>query len=260
LAAFVGILSALNALGNPIISSVTELGAPTAALNLFGISAVIGFAIVSLERISAADGVSESLRPFDTPIFAAVCGAALVPVGLASGLALFGLGLWLLLSSDPSSRSRRIGVVLLALSGPFVWGKVAIILFGEQLLSWDARLVGALAGSPVDGNIVRFNGRPTAFYVGAGCSSLHHLTLATVLWASVTKLLGKPVTRGSLLLCVAAIVGVVLVNSLRLAAIATYPDRFDALHNGWLALAFGWAALLVAGCIVTLGTVRAART
>ena len=252
-------LSALNALGNPIISSVTELGAPMAALSLFGISAVIGFAIVSLERISATDGAPESPHWFDMLIFAAVCVAVLVPVGLASGLALFGLGLWLLLSSDPSSRSRRIGIVLLALSGPFVWGQVAMTLFGEQLLSWDARLVGALAGSPVDGNIVRFSGRLTAFYIAAGCSSLHHLTLATVLWASVTQLLGKPVTRGSLLLCAAAIVGVVLVNSLRLAAIATYPDRFDALHHGWLAAAFGWAALLVAAGIVTLGTVRAAR-
>jgi hypothetical protein len=56
-------------------------------------------------------------------------------------------------------------------------------------------------------------------------------------------------------------VGVVLVNSLRLAAIATYPDRFDTLHHGWLGAAFGWAALLVAGGIVALGTAaRAART
>ena len=260
MAAFLGILSALNALANPIISSVTERGAPMAALDLFGISAVIGFAIVSLERISATDGAPESLRSFDKPMFAAVCVAVLIPVGLASGLALFGLGLWLLLSSDAGSRSRRIGIVLLALSGPFVWGQVAMTLFGEQLLSWDARLVGAFTGSPVDGNIVRFSGRPTAFYIAAGCSSLHHMTLATVLWASVTQLLGIPITRRSLLFCLAAAVGVVFVNSLRLAAIATYPDRFDTLHAGWLGAAFGWAALFVAGGIVILGTARAART
>jgi hypothetical protein len=69
-------LSALNALANPIISSVTERGAPMAALNLFRISAVVGFAIVSLERASAADGAPESLRSFDTPIFAAVAASS----------------------------------------------------------------------------------------------------------------------------------------------------------------------------------------
>ena len=78
---------------------------------------------------------------------------------------------------------------------------------------------------------------------------------AVHLRAAVREAAGSPGAR-----CVAAAGGVVFVNSLRLAAIATYPDRFDTLHAGWLGAAFGWAALFVAGGIVILGTARAART
>ena len=252
-------LSAINALCHPIISSVTQLGAPVAVLDLFGFSAVIAFAIFALERISASESAFEATRPLDKLILAAAVAAAFLPIGQLSGIAVFGLGLWLFFSSAPASRSRRIGVVLLALSGPLLWGQLALSLYSDQILSWDARMVGAVAHSPVDGNIVRFIGRDKAFYIAPPCSSLSHLTLATLLWASITQLLGRRVDRNSLFLCIAAMLSVIVVNILRLAAIATYPDNFFTLHDGWLAQLFGWTALAIAGGIVAAGSNRAAR-
>lgn len=253
-------LSAINALSHPIISSVSQFGGAIAVLNLFGFSAVIAFAILALERISASEGAFEENHSLDMPIFAMSLVAAFLPVAQLSGITVFGLGLWLQFSSAPSSRSRRIGVVLLALSGPLLWGQLALSLFSEQILSWDARMVGALAHSPVDGNIVRFIGRDKAFYIAPPCSSLSHLTLATLLWASITQLLGRRVDRNSLLLCIAATLSVVVVNVLRLTAIAAYPNDFFVLHDGWLAQLFGWVALAMAGGIVAIGTARATRS
>lgn len=252
-------LSAINALCHPILESLRQFGAPVAALNLFGFSAVIAFAILTLERISASPGEHEGLRPFDKPMLCAVLLAAFLPVGQLSGFAGFGLGGWLLVSSGADSRSRRIGVVLLALSGPLLWGQLALSLYSEQLLSWDARLVGLLAHAPVEGNIIMFTGRHTGFFVGVPCSSLSHLTLATLLWASVTQLLGRRVDRKSLVLCVAAMASVIFLNILRLSAIATFPAQFTAIHQGWIAQIFGWGALAVAGGIVAIGTLRATR-
>ncbi|GAC1433501.1 MAG: hypothetical protein NVSMB6_31040 [Burkholderiaceae bacterium] len=260
LAAFVGMLSALNALCHPILESLHQFGAPVAALNLFGFSAVIAFAILTLERISASSGDHEELQPYDKPILCAVLLAAFLPVGQLSGVAGFALGGWLLVSSGPDCRCRRVGVVLLALSGPLLWGQLALSLYSEQLLSWDARLVGLLAHAPVQGNIVTFSGRHTAFFVGTPCSSLSHVTLATLLWASVTQLMGRRVDQKSLLLCGAAMASVIFLNILRLSAIATFPDQFTTIHEGWIAQVFGWGALAVAGGIVALGTMRATRT
>jgi exosortase/archaeosortase family protein len=257
--AFAGMLSAINALCHPIISSVVQMGGPVAALNLFGFSAVIVFAIFSLERISGSEGEPEAVLPLDNIALIAAFGAALVPLGQLSGVATFCLGLWLVLSSDARSRCRRLGVVMLALSGPLLWGQIALSLFSEQLLSWDAHIVGALAHSPVTGNVVNFKGRHTTFFIMAPCSSVSHLTLATLLWATVTQLARKRVDWGSLLLCGAAMLSVVVMNILRLTAIATFPDAFFTLHDGWLAQLFGWAALLLAGGIVAAGTARAAR-
>lgn len=257
--AFAGILSAGNALSSPILSAIRDHGPGFAALDLFGVSGVVIFALFVLERISADCGDAEPLQRFDGLAVALLFLASFLPIVMLSGLALIGLSLWLGFTSSGDSRSRRLAVLLLALTGPLVWGKVALILFGQQVLALDAQLVGLISGSSVTGNIVTFSGERRGFYIAAACSSINHLTLATVLWAAITQMLGIRVTPRSLLLCLAAIAGVIVVNTVRLTAIALYPADFATLHDGWLAGAFGWLALLIAGLIIAAGVNRAAR-
>lgn len=257
--AFAGIVASVNALSSAVLASVRDQGAGIAALDLFGVSGVVVLALIAVERISADRGAAEPLRRFDGAIVALALVAALLPIAATSALALVGLGLWLAVTSAGHSRARRIAVVLLAVTGPLLWGKLALALFGQQVLGWDAQLVGLMSGSAVYGNIVAFSGEQRAFYIAAPCSSINHLTLATVLWATVTQLMGIAVSRRSLLLCLAAVAGVILVNTVRLTAIALYPASFHTLHEGWLASLFGWTALLVAGAIVAAGASRVAR-
>lgn len=258
LAAFFGILAGLNAISAPLIESVVKYGILYATVALAGISAGVWFAFAGCYMIAREAGPAEPARRADLLVAAAIGAVTLVPFAELSSLAVLAGGLFHVATSTPGTRTRRIGIVLLAISGTLIWGRAVLALFSPVLLPIDGALVGALAGTDVHGNVVAFtDGR--SFVIGRGCSSVHNLTFAVLLWGTLTQLLALPITGRLVLVCLAAMLATAMVNIGRLATIALLPAHFDYLHTGDGGTLFGWASMLVAAVVIGLGTYVEAR-
>ncbi len=104
----------------------------------------------------------------------------------------------------------------------------------------------------VQGNIVSFvDGR--SFMIAPGCSSLHGLSLAVILWTVAVMWFDLQLNRRLWLSLLLAMLATIMVNGLRLTVIAFNPADFDYWHVGDGAALFGWAALLVVSVVVYSG-------
>lgn len=249
----VTIVAAINALGTPIIASIESSGPLRALGDLFGVSAVIWFALFAVERLSVGPDENQRISRLDAVVLAAIVAGALLPIGLVSALAVFAGGIYCIVSQRFGSSTFRIGVILVALSFSLLWGRVLLVAFGPQLLSFDAGFVGWMAGTRSAGNLVYFAGSNEPFVVGVYCSSLHNVSLGALLWTSVSQLLRIPVDRRWAATCAGVAVSVFLINALRLTAIALYPQHFVNLHVGTLAQLFGVSSLAAAVLVILWG-------
>lgn len=258
LAAFCGILAGLNAISAPLIESVRLNGLLYAMVSLAGISAGIWFAFAGCYLIAREDGPPEPARRADLIVAAGMFAAALLPFGEVSSFAILASGLFHVATSRSGSRTRRVGIVLLAITGTLIWGRVVLALFSPILLPLDGALVGTLAGTGSTHNVVSFaNGQQ--FVIGKGCSSVHNLTFSVLLWGTLTQMLALPITRRLVAVCLVAMAGTGMVNVCRLATIALNPEYYNYLHGGDGGVMFGWASMLVAAAIVGAGAYVEAR-
>lgn len=249
-------VAAFNALAPRIGFSLDQRGMLTAIAELFGISAIIWFALWVLVTIAREAGPPERIRRGDGWLVAALLLAALLPMPTLAAAALFAAALWLRGSSAVDGRSRRIAGVALALSLPLLWGPLLLKLLGSELLALDAQLAAALIGGEASGNVYSGAGSDTAFAVGQGCSSMTNISLATVLAAALAQKFRLPLSPSLLGWTAAATLSVVLVNCARMATIGARPDLYDYLHHGAGMALFGWAALLVSALIIGWGISR----
>lgn len=258
--AFAGALAVLNALADPILSSLRGLGLFGTLLSLAGISAVVWFALFAVLRIACDPESLETACPrwyrADPFVLMPIVALTLFPAPWPAAVAVFATGGWLIATAR-DGRSRRIALVLLALSGPLLWGRVILTLFAPALLALDGHIVGALAGTEATGNTVGFVGKGARFIIGGPCSSVHNISLAILLWSSIVALLDLRVDRPLIVAGVVAMAGMFALNIVRLTAIAYFPADFDSLHLGTGATLFSWAGLLLAGLIVGGGAYAA---
>ncbi len=247
------LLAAINGVSTTIFASFEGFGWRGALLDLSGVSAVFWFALYALISLARTPPpVAAPPRRADARVALLVVALALWPSARAGAVGVLICALYLARrGEDP--RGRPLAVILFALSGMLVAGPILIAFAGPALLALDARFVAALAGVPASGTTVRFAGNNGLFMIGDTCSSIHNVSLAVILWASVTQLLGFRVTPRLIALCGAAMAAMILVNGLRLAAIAHYPASFDWLHVGDGARLFGWASLCAAGLVIAGG-------
>ena len=251
-----GVLAALNAQAGQIIATLGSQPAAAALLTLGGISAVIWFAMYAALKVGfEAEAAPISQR--DTAVLAAVVVLAFLPVSLAAHAGLLLCAAYVLATSRPGGSAGRVGFVLLALSGPLIWGRILLRLFAAPLLSLDAHLVASVIGTRVDGNTVHFANSTKQFLIGAPCSSVHNISLAVVLWTTAAVLFRvKPDAR--YVGCGLAMVALMFaLNIARLSAIGLFPDSFQFLHIGAGAEMFGWAGLIGAGFLAGIGVLHA---
>lgn len=251
--AFCTILAAVNGAAVYIVPAIQEHGTIAAVFQLAGVSAVFWFALYAVAQIARDTEAQSPLHRFDGLVAGLIVAAALLPIAAAGALAVTGAGAWLLTTAPVGTRERRIAIVLLAISGSLLWGRILLGLFAPLLLGADSQLVGLLSGLDVQGNSVAFASSDKRFIVGPGCSSLHAISLAIVLWAAVTQLLDMPIGPATLGACGAAIGAMVLVNGARLATIGHFPADFDYWHDGAGAGWFGWAGLIASGLALGIG-------
>lgn len=253
-----GVLAALNAEADQIISAVQYERVGLVIGTLAGVSAVVWFAMYAALTIGFEAPVGR-LRRGDALVLSAILVLAVVPLLYAAKAALLLAALHLFFTPQPGHSDRRVACVLLALTGPLIWGRLILLALASPLLSLDAHIVGRLIGSPVDGNTVQFSGSRIQFLVGTGCSSLHNMSLAIVLWTTAIALFNLRLSWRLLVIGVAMVLWMFVLNILRLASIGLFPARFVFLHEGAGAELFGWGSLLGAAALIAFGVIDASR-
>ena len=252
-----GLLATLNAQADQILSTLAWQPPLEVAFNLAGVSAVIWMAMAAAWKIG-----SEDTRPISGSLDYAVLGVVLllsfVPLSYAAQAGLLLSACYLLATAGRGGAARRSAIVLLALTGPLIWGRLILHLFEIPILSLDARVVGAAIGAEVHGNVVRFPGGNGQFLIGGLCSSVHNMSLAILLWTTAAMLFRIRVDRRYVLVGVAMAALMYALNVARLSAIGLFPDSFDLLHFGAGAALFSWAGLLGAALLAGLGVIGAA--
>lgn len=254
------VAASLNRLFGQISRSVSLSDWVHSFTTLLGVSAVIWIALIALIDLGG-DGTGP--RPHQSDWW--LCGIALVscllPTGWEAGLALLGLSITSIARFPSRSRERRIAFVGLALTGPLLFGPIALAYFGSEMLRFDAAFVSLLSGHASSGNIVEFTdpsmraaGKQMVIY--ADCSSLHNMTLVGVLFAVVTQTINVPLTRSVWLLAVIMAAATLALNASRLTAIALFPQHYEFLHTGMGGQLIGFVGLIIAGAIILLGAVR----
>ena len=253
-----GILAALNAQAGQIISTLTYQSPLEAITGLAGISAVIWMAMVATWMIG-----TESRRPFrgvaDSSALATVLLLSFLPLSFAAQAGLLLCGAYLLVSSPPKNAARRAALVLLALTGPLIWGRILLNLFAAPILSFDAHIVGEVIGTRVDGNVFQAPSTGQHFVIGDLCSSVHNISLAIVLWTTAAMLFDVRIDRRYVAIGAAMAVFMFALNIARLATIGLFPGYFVFLHFGAGAALFGWAGLIGAALLAAWGVVDAAQ-
>lgn len=254
--AFVYLLLTANALPTFLGTAVQAHGLAGAALNLFDVSVIVWLAIAGGLALVWGDQTAGELRRADWLVAAGSGLIALFPAPPASAAVVPLVALWAWSTSQPGSAFRRGAAVFLSLSAFLFWGRVALAAGSNVLLAADAQFVGLISGMAVDGNRVEFvDGR--GFVIAPGCSSLHGISLALILWTLAVMWFNVKITR-QLRVTLALAIGVtIVINALRLTAIAWYPQDFDYWHVGTGAAWFGGIALCAILAVVYRGIAKA---
>jgi exosortase/archaeosortase family protein len=253
LTAFIYLLLIANAMPPFVAEAVALRGWFGALFNLFDISAIVWLGVAAALALALRENRQPSKR--DWTIATAFTLIALVPASPLSGAALTAAALWGWLSSPAGASGRRPAAIVLSLSAFFFWGRLALAIGSEPLLSADAAFVSWISGLPASGNVVGFPDG-AGFTIAPGCSSLHGISLVLVLWTTVVSWFDLRPDRQMLATLFAAIAVSIAVNGLRLAMIGWNPEQFDYWHVGNGALMFGWLALIVTTAIIYIGFQR----
>ncbi len=251
-----GVLAALNAEAGQILSTLTYQSPVEAATGLAGISAVIWTAMAAAWKIG-----SESRRRFrgaaDAVALAFVLLLSFLPLSFAAQAGLLLCGLYLLRTSPSGDPGRRAALVLLALTGPLIWGRILLNLFAKPILAFDAHIVARVIGTRVDGNVFTAATGGQTFVIGDLCSSVHNISLAIVLWTTAAMLFNIRIDRRYVATGIAMILFMFTLNIARLATIGLFPAHFTYLHFGTGAALFGWAGLIGAALLAGQGVIGA---
>jgi len=257
--AIIGSIAAVNALAGKLATALHGQSLASALLSLGGVSAIIWFALIVMLVIAGKTDKVEALAPLDRPVLASMAILAAIPFNFGGAIAVLLGGAYLLATSASASATRRVAVVMVALTGPLIWGRLLLAFFGPMLLGWDAHLAAAIAGSSVQGNVVDLFGGAGRLYVALGCSSLHNMSLSILLFVVVTQMLQLRLSPALLSVCVASAAAMAIVNILRLATIARFPSHFEYFHVGQGGALFGLASFAAAIAVTGVGVVAVTR-
>lgn len=251
--AIIGCVAAVNGFGGKIATALYSQPMTTAILDLGGVSAIVWFAIGALLTISSDSVTRSAPSPADKMVLGLTLLLSFVPLNFAAAIGLLLCGVYLAFASPADSPDRRIALIMIALTGPLIWGRFLLALMGPSLLRVDARLAGLLAGAPVQGNVISLPSEHGDLYVALGCSSVHNMSLALLLFVALTQVLRLRYTPLLLLTCLGAMLAMATVNVLRLATLARIPQHFDLIHTGWGGSLFGAISFIAAGAVIVWG-------
>jgi exosortase/archaeosortase family protein len=241
-----------NGMAVPVIRAVAQSGWSGALADTFGVSIVVwaasgaGIALVLRHQ----DG---RLTATDMAVAAGATALAAVPFGALSWTALALLSLYVIATAEPGSPARRGALILLAVTVPMCWSRVAFAVVSPWLLQADAVMVSLIVGTERIGNTVRFADGQDFFQIYPACSSLANMSLAVLAWVAAAQLAGHRASPRDLIWCGLAALCVMAVNVARIALIGLNREAFSLLHDGFGATLAGWLSLGLMAAVCAIG-------
>lgn len=256
-AAILLIVLTMNGLVTRLVTAADVTGLD-GLLTLFGVSAIIWFALFALARIALDTKQSPfEVLPQDRLPYLAAFLCAIVPLKEATFLAVVCLPAYLLWTSTGSSARRRIAIIGLALGGPVFWGPLLTKFLGPEITHFETILIGTFSTLSTHGNVFSAADGSMRYVVAAGCSAMANVSLVFVITASLSQL-AKIDQIGRLGIWMAlGVLAVIAVNSARLLALGYFPDQFEYLHEGPGRQLFGIVAFILISGLAMIGTLRA---
>jgi hypothetical protein len=245
------ILACVNGLATTVRSMVDMFGGLTATLLTFNVSAFAWIACALGPWLLIHNERSEEPTAADTVVALIVAALALVPFGRLSWLGLTALSLYILYNSQANSGRRRGALILLALTGPMLWGPLLMTVFAQPIVLADAVIVAKLIGAHRIGNVINFLDAPGGFQVGPACSSLHGVSVAFLAWMMITQTVRRTSSLDGFGWAVLAALSVIAVNDVRLGLLGRFPGYFETIHGPVGGAVASWlsVALIVSICL-----------
>jgi hypothetical protein len=212
-----------------------------AVLGTFGISVIvwvgIGFATAFLW---ASTGREFSRR--DACMALGAFALFLVPAAPFSWIGLTLIAVYIMRGAAPASIHRRGAAILLAVTVPMFWSRLAFSLFGDVLLRIDAALVSAATGGYRVGNAIAFADGWGYYWIAPACSSVANISLAFLVYVLAREIPSGerrlPFRYGLL-----AIFSVVALNIARMGITGISRAHYDLMHGPLGATLAGWLSL-----------------
>ena len=110
------------------------------------------------------------MRPSELALGVGFVFLVILPIGPLSWIAVTGLSLYILVSTDVPT-SRRGAFILLATTVPMLWSRMLFQFFASSILRVDALFVSWLLGTDRTGNVVEFADSSARLVILPGCSS-----------------------------------------------------------------------------------------
>ena len=225
------ILGCVSGFTSRIIQSANRLGWTDALFNTFEISVIIWISCVAGVSLIIRDrtvGVSLPEVAFGAG-FVFLVG---LPIGPLSWIAVTGLCLYILVSTDVAT-SQRGAFILLATTVPLLWSRLLFQFFANLILGVDASLVSWLLGTQRTGNLVEFANGSAQLVILPACSSLANVSLAFLCWVTLSQLMCHKKSVYDLLWCLLACASVVAVNVTRMAISGLSQWHYATFHSYW---------------------------
>jgi exosortase/archaeosortase family protein len=185
-------------------------------------------------------------------IFAIVSGVLFLAIPLHETFALGTTLLGIVLTFKPDRRLASIGQLSLAIAWMDFWGPELYSLLEQWILPVESALAFVplvLSGHfTLDGTIID-NGHGHAIQIQEACSAFRNTVATSFIWLCLLKLQRLPITRRYLITLFIALLCIVVLNSARIAILATSMQNFEYWHNGF-GVQIVKAAKLAAICIV----------
>ena len=220
-----------SAFASLIFHSAEELGWAVAVFGTFGISVVIWISCILGVTLVLRDRTT-SVRAFEIALGAGFVFLILLPIVRLSWIAVTGLSLYILLSTDVTD-SRRGALILLAMTVPIFWSPLLFQFFASSILAADATLVSWLLGTHRTGNLVEFVDHSGQLVIFPPCSSIANVSLAFLCWITLSQIVSHKKSNYDFLWCLLACAAVVAVNVVRLSILGLSEWHYSTFHNQW---------------------------
>jgi hypothetical protein len=248
------ILGCVSGLTSRVIQSVYRTGWADALFNTFEISALVLFSCIAGILLVLRDR-TVGVSVLDLALGVAFAFLAILPIGALGWIAVTGLSLYLIVSTDIDT-SRRGAVILLATTVPMLWSHILFQFFANSILAVDASLVSWLLGTQRTGNLVGFADHSAQLVIMPACSSLANVSLAFLCWATLSQLVNHRKAVSDFFWCFLACAAVIFVNVARMAICGLSEWHYAIFHSQWSWPVTNIIILCLIGGISALGVRR----